>query len=634
GALKPRVSCSRELELKTTLRELIIYGIFLADLCILTFGMVSTDMFYLNKVMSRLFLEPNDNGDGSGFESIRSRADFWRFAEGRLLDGLYWDKWYNNMTLTLQNNSHIYYENLLLGVAQIRQLKVRNNTCSIYPSFHSFLEDCYSKYHYQAEDRSEFGPKNESEWKYTSASSFSPWYWGSMGWYSSGGYMFTLPKSKQESLEKLEFLRENSWLTRGTRAVFIDFSTYNANVNLFCIIKLVVEFPATGSALTSSHIYSVKLLRYITYYDYFLAACEITFCLFIILFIIQEAIQIAKLKKEYFRSAWNWLDLLLLVVSILAIAFNIYRTVEVSLLMEELLSDAHVYPDFYFLAFWQVLYNNMIAVNIFFAWMKIFKYVSFNKTMTQLSSTLSRCAKDIIGFAIMFFIIFFAYAQLGYLVFGSQVEDFSSFQNCIYTQFRIVLGDFNFETVEAANRVLGPIYFITFVFFVFFVLLNMFLAIINDTYSEVKADFQVIPSQELQLRELFRRSCNKALVKLKLKKPETDTKPADESMESKKVSATKRKDISKPSDGDSADEKSQLKLSKLQKGEEKLHHKYPSTEITDSAPAQTYVSTAEFQQLSRYTATLEQRLNNTDAKLKKIIKYIYQLRDMSGRTAQ
>ncbi|XP_050761052.1 polycystic kidney disease 2-like 2 protein [Gymnogyps californianus] len=629
GAVRPRVSCSRELELKTTLRELVIYIVFLTDLCILTFGMVSMDMYYLNKVMSHLFLEPSSSEDNrSGFKSIGSRADFWRFAEGPLLDGLYWDKWYNNTTLTLQNNSHIYYENLLLGVAQIRQLKVRNNTCSIYPYFRTFLEDCYSEYRYRAEDRSDFGLRNESEWKYTSATSLSPWYWGSVGLYSSGGYMFTLPKSKQESVEKLVFLRQNSWLTRGTRVVFIDFSTYNANINLFCIIKLVVEFPATGGALTSSHIYSVKLLRYITYYDYFLASCEIAFCLFIITFIIQEAIKIVKLKKEYFRSAWNWLDLLLLVVSILAIAFNIYSTVEVSLLMEELLSDAQVYPDFYFLAFWQVLYNNMIAVNIFFAWIKvlILKYVSFNKTMTQLSSTLSRCAKDIIGFAIMFFIIFFAYAQLGYLVFGSQVEEFSTFQNCIFTQFRIVLGDFNFETTEAANRILGPIYFITFVFFVFFILLNMFLAIINDTYSEVKADFEVIPSQELQIRDLFRQSCNKALVKLKLKKPEMDTNPAGESLE--------RKDISKLSNGDSANEKSHLKLSKLQKGKEKLCQQYPSTEDMDSVTAQSYVSTAEFQQLFRYTAELEKELNNTNAKLRRIMKSMQKLKDTSGKTAQ
>ncbi|NXA46347.1 PK2L2 protein, partial [Nothocercus julius] len=505
AVVKQRPSYGKEREMKSTLRELLIYIVFLADLCILTFGMVSTDMYYLNRVMSHLFLETSSSeADGVTFRSISSIGDFWKFAEGPLLDGLYWDKWYNNMTLPMQkNSSHIYYENLLLGVAQIRQLKVRNSTCSIYPYFRTLLKDCYCEYRYGAEDRSAFGLKNGSEWKYLSVSSLSPWYWGYAGLYSNGGFIFNLPKSKQESVEKLVFLRQNSWLTRGTRAVFIDFSMYNANINLFCIIRLVVEFPATGGALTSSQIYSVKLLRYVTYYDYFLASCEVTFCLFVIAFIIHEVIKIAKLKTEYFRSAWNWLNILLVVISILAIAFNIYRTVEVSLLMEELLSNSSVYPDFYFLASWQVHYNNMIAVNVFFAWIKIFKYVSFNKTMTQLSSTLSRCAKDIIGFAIMFFIIFFAYAQLGYLVFGSQVDEFSTFQNCIFTQFRIVLGDFNFATIEEVNSILGPIYFITFVFSVFFVLLNMFLAIINDTYSEVKADFAAIPSQEFAINEFL-----------------------------------------------------------------------------------------------------------------------------------
>ncbi|NXS62310.1 PK2L2 protein, partial [Brachypteracias leptosomus] len=494
---------SRELVLKTTLRELVIYILFLVSLCILTFGMVSTNMYYLNKAMSHLFLEPSEDY-GAGFMGIGSRDDFWKFAEGPLLNGLYWDTWHNDTMVTLQDNSYIHYENLLLGVAQIRQLKVRNDTCSIHPSFQALIGDCYSAYNYRAEDRSDFGLKNESEWKYTSASSLSPWYWGSIGFYSSGGYVFTLPKSKQESMEKLMFLRQNSWLTRGTRVVFIDFSTYNANVNLFCVIRLVVEFPATGSALTSSHIYSVKLLRYVTYSDYLLASCEISFCIFIITFIIQEAIKIVKLKKQYFRNAWNWLELLLLVVSIIAIAFNIYRTVKVSQLMEELLSNTNVYPDFYFLAFWQVLYNDMIAVSIFFAWIKVFKYIGVNRIMTQLSSTLSRCTKEIIGFAFMFFIIFFAFAQLGYLVFSSQVEEFSTFQNCIFTQFRIVLGDFNFEAIEAANRILGPIYFITFVILVFFILLNMFLAIINDTYSAVRADFEKKSSQELQMGDLIR----------------------------------------------------------------------------------------------------------------------------------
>ncbi|CAM4599518.1 unnamed protein product [Caretta caretta] len=631
GIVKPRLTYSRELEMKTTLQELLIYIIFLTDLCILTFGMVNTDMYYLNKVMSNLFLETSGSEtDRSSFKTIGSVVDFWKFAEGPLLDGLYWDTWYNNNTLTShRNSSHVYYENLLLGVAQIRQLKVRNNTCAIYPYFRTFLKECYHEYRYVAEDKSDFGLKNGSVWTYSSASSLAPWHWGAIGLYSGGGFMFTLPKSKSESIRKLAFLRRNGWLTRGTRVVFIDFSVYNANINLFCVVRLVVEFPATGGALPSSQFYSVKLLRYVTYYDYFLASCEVIFCLFIFAFIIQEILKVKKLKTEYFKSAWNWLDMLLVSLSIFAIAFNMYRTVEVSLLMESLLSNAYVYPDFYFLAYWQTRYNNMIAINVFFAWIKIFKYISFNKTMTQLSSTLSRCAKDIIGFAIMFFIIFFAYAQLGYLVFGSQVDEFSTFQNCIFTQFRIVLGDFNFASIEQANRILGPIYFITFVFFVFFVLLNMFLAIINDTYSEVKADFAVIPSKEFEISDLIRQSYNKALVKLRLKKSKMeDLYPAGGSLQSMKTmmdskghSASKTDDALKLSRRSSVDEKGYLKSPQLQQWKEKLNQKYRSAENKELAVApQDQVSPQEFQQLFRYATELEKRLNEVSMKLSRVLK--------------
>ncbi|KAH0629801.1 hypothetical protein JD844_012188 [Phrynosoma platyrhinos] len=434
GSVRPRITQSRELEMKASFQELLIYIIYLTDLCIITFGMVSTDMYYLNKVMLKLFLKtPLPGVENIDFTTMGSISDFWQFLEGPLLDGLFWKPWPNDNSTSLhRNSSYIYYENLLLGVPQIRQLRIRNNTCSIYPPFRAFTKLCYGKYSYKYEDRESFGLKNDSAWHYSRPTSLSLWHWGSIGLYSSGGFRFTLPKTKEKSLEKLIFLEDNNWITKGTRVVFIDFSMYNANVNLFCIVRLTVEFPAIGGIIPSWRFRSVKLLRYVTYFDYFLASCEVIFCLFVLTFFIQEMSQMKRLKINYFKDGWNWLDMLLLLLNVVAIVFNAYRTVEVSRLMENLLSNSDVYPDFYFLGYWQSRYNNMISVNIFFAWIKIFKFISFNKTMTQLSSTLARCAKDIIGFAIMFFIIFFAYAQLGYLVFGSQVNEFSTFQNCMY----------------------------------------------------------------------------------------------------------------------------------------------------------------------------------------------------------
>ena len=55
--------------------------------------------------------------------------------------------------------------------------------------------------------------------------------------------------------------------------------------------------------------------------------------------------------------------------------------------------------------------------------------------------------------------------------FYNQVEDFSKFDDAIFTLLRTILGDFDFKAIEAADRVLGPIFFLCYVFFVFFVLL-------------------------------------------------------------------------------------------------------------------------------------------------------------------
>jgi len=44
------------------------------------------------------------------------------------------------------------------------------------------------------------------------------------------------------------FSQEHLWLDRGTRVVFIDFTVYNANINLFCIVKYVPHFHPLNSS--------------------------------------------------------------------------------------------------------------------------------------------------------------------------------------------------------------------------------------------------------------------------------------------------------------------------------------------------------------------------------------------------
>ncbi|XP_042195779.1 polycystin-2 isoform X2 [Callorhinchus milii] len=449
--------------------------------------MVNSNMYFFTKVMSNLFLETKSSAQLVNFKKIRSMEDFWEFAEGPLLDSLYWKEWYDGQPLS-SKESYIYYENILLGVPQIRQVRVRNNTCSVLKYFRDTFKDCFNEYSLANEDHSAFGLQTGSEWEYTVPNSqFELRHWGKISKYRNGGYILDLDRQKEESAKKIKHLKSNLWLDLGSRAVFIDFSVYNANVNLFCALRLLVEFPATGGATTSWHIYTVKLLRYVSTLDYFLGACEILFCLFILNYLGQELIEMYELKLRYFQSFWNCLDFLIVLLSLLAIVFSIYRTAKVSLVLEKLLENSFKYPNLYFLAYWQNQYNNMIAITVFIAWIK-----------------------------------------LGYLIFGAQVESFHTFSNCIFTQFRIILGDFNFAEIEKANRILGPIYFTTFVFCIFFVLLNVFLAIINETYAEVKGN-RSLRKIDFDISDLIKKHIDRCLIRFKLKKAPTEVYEAIES---------------------------------------------------------------------------------------------------------
>uniref|UniRef100_A0A8C1Z205 Polycystin-2 n=1 Tax=Cyprinus carpio TaxID=7962 RepID=A0A8C1Z205_CYPCA len=484
----------------------------------------STNMYYYTKVMSQLFLDaPLTSGEPTTFKTLSTMEDFWKFTEGPFLDGMYWEFWYNSKSLP-ENQSLIYYENLLLGVPRLRQLKVRNESCSVHEDLRDEVYDCYSVYSPTNEDKSPFGPKNGTAWRYSEESRLGESsYWGQVSTYSGGGYYQDLSRTREKSANQLQELKNNLWLDRGTRAVFLDFSVYNGNVNLFCIVRLLVEFPATGGAVTSWQFQTVRLIRYVSSWDYFVGMCEVAFCLFVLYYLVEEVLEIRLHRLRYFKSLWNCLDVLI-VLSVPAIIMNICRTSAVSHRLHFLLENHSTYPNFEPLARLQVHFNNLAAVIVFLSWVKLFKFINFNKTMNQLSTTMSRCAKDLMGFAIMFFIVFLAYAQLAYLVFGTQVNDFSTFQACIFTQFRIILGDFDFSEIEEADSVLGPIYFTTFVFFIFMILLNMFLAIINDTYSEVKADMAQQRS-EMEITDLIKKGYNRAMVKLKLKKTSINDVP-------------------------------------------------------------------------------------------------------------
>lgn len=58
-------------------------------------------------------------------------------------------------------------------------------------------------------------------------------------------------------------------------------------------------------------------------------------------------------------------------LSVVAIVISIYRTSTVDMLLKKLLEDQNSFPNFEPLAYWQMQFNNIAAVTVFFVWIKV-----------------------------------------------------------------------------------------------------------------------------------------------------------------------------------------------------------------------------------------------------------------------
>ncbi|MPC34447.1 Polycystic kidney disease protein 1-like 2 [Portunus trituberculatus] len=77
--------------------------------------------------------------------------------------------------------------------------------------------------------------------------------WGMRDWYGGGGYVVHLRPETKAVLRHLKFLQENHWIDTYTRAVLLEFATYNSQINLFGLCVLIAEFaPGDDGAIHES----------------------------------------------------------------------------------------------------------------------------------------------------------------------------------------------------------------------------------------------------------------------------------------------------------------------------------------------------------------------------------------------
>ncbi|KAJ8981842.1 hypothetical protein NQ317_001805 [Molorchus minor] len=155
-------SFGREDILRATLRDTIIYLLFVVLITTYALEIRRRVAFYLTKALTQQFIErpfETMNGAEIPFSDIRTASDFWHFVEGHLIGSFFWESTYGDNAEASANEDemNILYDNKVLGVPRMRQVKVLNDTCAVHEFFQRLFATCYDQYSEEEEDKTPFG---------------------------------------------------------------------------------------------------------------------------------------------------------------------------------------------------------------------------------------------------------------------------------------------------------------------------------------------------------------------------------------------------------------------------------------------------------------------------------------------
>eukprot|EP00026_Physarum_polycephalum_P015908 Phypoly_transcript_16708.p1 GENE.Phypoly_transcript_16708~~Phypoly_transcript_16708.p1 ORF type:complete len:272 (+),score=27.68 Phypoly_transcript_16708:47-817(+) len=128
---------------------------------------------------------------------------------------------------------------------------------------------------------------------------------------------------------------------------------------------------------------------------------------------------------------------------------------------------------------------NLTSINVLLSAFNIFKYLTLNTRLYLLWHTLGSAGTDLVYFLFIFLVVFFGFVMMAHLTFGADVPLFSSFVEAIGSCWQFIIGNPpSFDSLFSTNRVLGPLFYSLFTVFIFFVLVNMFIAIVTNAFTE------------------------------------------------------------------------------------------------------------------------------------------------------
>ncbi|XP_068684513.1 polycystin-1-like protein 2 [Montipora foliosa] len=484
--------------------EFVLFGIFILLMMVVCYSNRGFERFMVTQSMEDMF---------QSFARVHNIPTFWKWSKNTFLPRVYDVGWYNGRPFQYEEGFLSNRVAFLVGMPRMRQLRVKPEwNCPIMasePKLARLFPRCLPFYITEVENVSPYNrPRwvpvqnatifyNDFElekecprpWRYRTAEDLNlrP-FGGVMAVFVGGGYIADLGYNARSARRVIEVLEDDEWIDNQTVAVFVEFTIFEPSSSLFSAVKLLFERTPTGGSLATVAIKTLSLYASPDPSSRSLfQICQLVLMIMIIVFIFAEIGKLRREKCSYFKELWNWLELLQISSTICALVFFFLKESKTSQFVKKLQENPFKTTSIDYIEFMSDLETYLLSFVLFIITIKFLRLIKFNRHVCQVIGTLQRAATKVLSFMMVFVIIVLAYTQVGFLVFSTDVNAYSSFYSSLRALLLLLFGGaMHFEELQSTSRYITPIFLFSYLLTMFMVLLNMFLAILNDCYNEVK----------------------------------------------------------------------------------------------------------------------------------------------------
>jgi len=414
---------------------------------------------------------------------------------------------------------------ILLGGARIYQKRVKSASCTV--NGVAYSETCYPSFSDDDEDTSTRTSQTVTEaqtWHSAEDLGFNifsgqkPTFDVTKSWerYEMGSYVVTLPLNQTDASEIVTKLETDNFIDKQTRLVVIDFTLYNAAYHMHTNVQFGFEFRQAGGITVQSRILSFKMFRYDwgDMQDNITWTIEIVLYSYVLMFISVQLFDIFKwgligwlvkngvipetvkhaedgpegASEESNQAAFEILDNVNLILLVITFIYRIMVILS-SFVQEYDLNTAIVtYQNHAPIAAFFGEVVNIWGINSLIAIFKLFKYLQIDSNLNSLWRTLMFAWTDLVNYIVFFTVVILNFTLTGMVWFGHASLSWYNVSSAFTTLFLTMLGQNSYAELHVIQSNCAFLFFFLYIILVYLILLNMFLAIINNAYSHIMGE--------------------------------------------------------------------------------------------------------------------------------------------------